>query len=320
MIANLREIDLDLELPLTVAELEQERDKIIGTIVKHLESERSRLGGDVYGLTFYYFGYVPLELVLSAAWHSENYEPLLWILTGVLTDLGIEGEYESIKRVIDVETVWLAEQSSRHDGNISTEDALKASLRLITRIISLWRAVEQLDAPVQFDQLPYYSVFISYSTTDEEFCQKLFAALDEAGIRAWFAPHDIKPGKQIHRQIYGPIERYDKLLLVLSEASMNSEWVGTELYKARQREQTEGVQMLFPIRLVPFERIKAWTTFDADSGRDLAREVREYFVPDFSAWRDEAAFRSGVDRLIEALMVEAPSANLQSDLQGNLGN
>ena len=40
--------------------------------------------------------------------------------------------------------------------------------------------------------------------------------------------------------------------------------------------------MLFPIPLVPFEGIKTWKLFDADRGIDSAREIREYFVPDFS--------------------------------------
>jgi hypothetical protein len=38
---------------------------------------------------------------------------------------------------------------------------------------------------------------------------------------------------------------------------------------------------MFPITLVPFEEIKSWKAFDADSGEDSAREIREYFIPDF---------------------------------------
>jgi hypothetical protein len=80
--------------------------------------------------------------------------------------------------------------------------------------------------------------------------------------------------------------------------------VETELLKARQRELKEGRQMLFPVRLASFDTLKTWTSFDADTGRDLAREVREYFIPDFSNWHDEQAFNKEVNKLANALMVE----------------
>ena len=44
-------------------------------------------------------------------------------------------------------------------------------------------------------------------------------------MRVWFAPEDVKGGEKLHEQIDQAIRRYDKLLLVLSEASMASEWV-----------------------------------------------------------------------------------------------
>ena len=40
--------------------------------------------------------------------------------------------------------------------------------------------------------------------------------------------------------------------------------------------------MLIPITMVPFDRIREWKCFDVDTGIDSAREIREYFVPDFS--------------------------------------
>ena len=40
--------------------------------------------------------------------------------------------------------------------------------------------------------------------------------------------------------------------------------------------------MLLPIGLVPYATIRDWECFDADTGKDSAREVREYFIPDFS--------------------------------------
>ena len=151
----------------------------------------------------------------------------------------------------------------------------------------------------------YYSCFISYSTRDQEFADRLYGDLQAKGVRCWFAPHDIQGGRKIHEQIDEAIRVYDKLLLILSDASMNSEWVGTEIANARAREVQQKRQTLFPISLVPFERIRTWKLFDADTGIDSAREIREYFVPDFSNWKDHDSYATGFERLLRDLKAGA---------------
>ena len=106
--------------------------------------------------------------------------------------------------------------------------------------------------------IEFYSCFISYSTKDQQFADRLYADLQNKGVRCWFAPHDIHGGRKIHEQLDEAIRMYDKLLLILSDASMSSNWVGTEIANAREREQREKKQMLFPITLVPFEDVKRW--------------------------------------------------------------
>jgi hypothetical protein len=63
---------------------------------------------------------------------------------------------------------------------------------------------------------------------------------------------------------------HDRLLLILSEHCMSSEWVKTEIAKARKREVKEAKRVLFPVRLVGFERLRDWECFDADTGKDSA--------------------------------------------------
>ncbi len=77
-------------------------------------------------------------------------------------------------------------------------------------------------------------------------------------MRCWFAPHDIKGGRKIHEQIDDAIRLHDRLLLILSEHSMSSEWVKTEIAKARKREVKEGKRVLFPVRVVGFETLRDW--------------------------------------------------------------
>jgi hypothetical protein len=150
--------------------------------------------------------------------------------------------------------------------------------------------------PIQF-----YSCFISYSTKDQDFAERLYSRMRDKGLRVWFAPEDIQGGKKLHEQIDAAIRFYDKLLLILSPESMGSEWVRTEIRKARRAEIKEGRRKLFPIRLVDFEAVRDWECFDADSGKDLAEEIREYFIPDFTKWEDHKSFEAAFARLIEDL-------------------
>jgi len=158
--------------------------------------------------------------------------------------------------------------------------------------------------------IEFYSLFISYSTHDQEFADRLYADLQAKGVRCWFAPHKMRGGLKVYEQIDEAIRVYDRLLLILSPASMESEWVKTETFKAREREIKEGRRVLFPIRLCSFEALRDWKLFDADTGKDLAREIREYFIPDFSNWKDHDSCRTAFDRLLGDLhgKPEPPSA------------
>lgn len=165
------------------------------------------------------------------------------------------------------------------------------------------------ERPAAFeDQLRFYSCFISYSFEDDLFARTLNGRMEQAGLRVWFAPEDIQGGKKLHEQIEAAIRVHEKLLIVLSEASLQSEWVMTELRKAFKTERQSGKRKLFPVRLVNFETLRDWSCFDADSGKDLAVELREYFMPDFSNWKDHDQFEAAFSRLLQDLKTEAGAA------------
>ena len=154
--------------------------------------------------------------------------------------------------------------------------------------------------------IQYSSCFISYSSVDEAFCRRLHDRMQEAGLRTWFAPEDMRWGQKLHEQLDRAIRRFDKLLLVLTETSMHNPWVEFELRTALAREQREQCRVLFPLRLVDFAAIQAWQCFDADTGKDLAREIRAYYIPDdFSHWQDPVAFEAAFTRLLRDLKAES---------------
>jgi hypothetical protein len=72
-------------------------------------------------------------------------------------------------------------------------------------------------------------------------------------------------------------------------------------------ERRENRRKLFPVRLVDFDTLRNWTCFDATFGKDLAVEVREYFIPDFSNWKNHDAFEKAFGRLQSDLKTETPS-------------
>lgn len=166
----------------------------------------------------------------------------------------------------------------------------------VTQIPALVVAAE----PVQF-----HSCFISYTSQDEELACRLHERLRAAGLRVWFAPEDIKGGEKLYEQIDLAIQVHDRLLLVLSEKSMRSEWVMTELRRARKAEVKEDRRKLFPIRLVDYEALRDWECFDTDLGIDLAVEVRKYFIPDFTNWKDHDHFEAAFKRLHADLKASA---------------
>jgi uncharacterized protein YjbI with pentapeptide repeats len=156
--------------------------------------------------------------------------------------------------------------------------------------------------PIQF-----YSCFISHSSADKDFAHRLHSRLRDEGLRVWFDEEHMKGGRELHPQIDEAIRFHDKLLLVLSEASMKSKWVATEIRRTRVAEGREGRRKFFPIRLVDYELIRMWRLPDS-SGEDLAEEVRKFFIPDFTGWKDHNAFESAFERLLRDLKAEGPPA------------
>jgi hypothetical protein len=150
----------------------------------------------------------------------------------------------------------------------------------------------------------FSSCFISYATADQAFAERLYDDLQKNGVRCWFAHRDIRAGQKINQQIEEAIRTSDRLLLIISESSMKREWVSTEIIQAREYEVKENRQMLFPITLVPLESILGWSVPDPKRGKDAAREILEYFILDFSNWREEREYEKALQRLLEGLRTE----------------
>src|SRR5262249_54811549 len=108
--------------------------------------------------------------------------------------------------------------------------------------------VNRFDLVGAIQPIQFYSCFISYSTKDEDFAQRLHSRMVEEKLRVWYSPEDMLGGRKLYEEIDAAIRVHDKLLLVLTSNSMNSDWVKTEIRKARKAEIKENKRKLFPVR------------------------------------------------------------------------
>jgi hypothetical protein len=146
--------------------------------------------------------------------------------------------------------------------------------------------------------IQHYSCFISYSSKDQTFAERLHADLQNQGVRCWFAPHDMRIGAKIIDAIDEAIRVRDKVLLILSEASVASDWVEGEVTRALGEERKRKQVVLFPVRIddAVMQTSEAWAT--------LLQGQRN--IGDFTGWKDHDGYRKSFDRLMRDLRVEKP--------------
>ena len=89
------------------------------------------------------------------------------------------------------------------------------------------------------------------------------------------------------------IRRQDKLLVILSEASIYSEWVEDEVNKAYAEEREREITVLFPIRIDD-----AVLTTPEPWARKL-RDQRN--IGDFRQWMESNAYKINLERLLRDL-------------------
>jgi hypothetical protein len=149
----------------------------------------------------------------------------------------------------------------------------------------------------------YHSCFISYSSINREFAERLYADLMTKHVHCWYAPEELKIGERFEESIEKSIGLFDKVMIVLSQASVESRWVEREVNAAREREAFEKRDVLFPIRID-----------DAimNAPQPWAAEIRRTrHIGDFSAWRVDSLYQTAFQRLLRDLQVTdraAPAA------------
>ena len=87
----------------------------------------------------------------------------------------------------------------------------------------------------------------------------------------------------------------DKVLLILSEDSIKSDWVEDEVTKAFEEERKRGQTVLFPIRLddAVMDTNEAW-----------AAKLRARHIGDFRRWKEHDEYQKSFERVLRDLTVK----------------
>ena len=147
-----------------------------------------------------------------------------------------------------------------------------------------------VNEPIQF-----YSCFISYSHKDGVFANQLHADLQDKGVPCWIDKEDLRLDTKLRDGIDEAVRRHDKLLLILSENSINSQWVEQEVETALEKEQQQDQLdplILFPIRLddAAMNSKRGWVNF-----------VKRRPMADFTNWENHDAYQKELERLLRSL-------------------
>lgn len=152
--------------------------------------------------------------------------------------------------------------------------------------ISHRAAVARLARPIQTRP-----VFVSYSHRDAAAVDAIEAQLQGVGIRVWRDIHDVVAGPlemQVHRAMHDRV-----VLIVLSGAALDSDWVRAEVEHARGLEKAQNRHVLCPIALDD-----TWgKPRDPHWPERLMVQVKDYAVLDFSKWQEPAAFAEAIRKL-----------------------
>jgi uncharacterized protein YjbI with pentapeptide repeats len=136
-------------------------------------------------------------------------------------------------------------------------------------------------------------LFLSYSHADDAYVDKLESKLNEKGIRFWRDVHHATAGP-LEKQIDRAIRQNPTVLLVLSQHSLNSDWVEHEVKQARQTEKEMGRDVLCPVTLDDSWKKSTWPA-------RVMEQIMEYNILDFSEWEDNSKFDEMFRKLIDGL-------------------
>ena len=141
--------------------------------------------------------------------------------------------------------------------------------------------------------IDFYSCFISYSSQDDDFAQRLYADLQAKNVRCWKFDENAKWGEPVWGEIDTAIRHYDKLVVICSKDSLQSVPVIREIERALQKEDRENTNVLFPI-IIDDYLFEKWE-------HPRKADVVKVVAGNFRGWENHATYTKAFPRFLDAL-------------------
>jgi hypothetical protein len=130
------------------------------------------------------------------------------------------------------------------------------------------------------------SIFLSHSSLDKDFARRLAVDLRARGIRVWLDEADIGVGDSLIGRLEQAIDETDYLAVLLSENSVQSEWVLREVRMALHREISGKRVVVLPLLY---------------HSCNIPGFLRDKIYADF---RNEANYEVGITQLVKRVGVD----------------
>lgn len=91
-------------------------------------------------------------------------------------------------------------------------------------------------------------IFISHSSADKKFARTLKEDLKENSFTTWIDEDELNFGDSLIDKLESALEESSHFLIILSPASVNSDWVKFELAKALNKKDNHLVQKIIPVK------------------------------------------------------------------------
>ncbi len=144
------------------------------------------------------------------------------------------------------------------------------------------------------------SAFISHSSLDLPFARRLADRLQGQGVDVWLDDMQLKAGDALTTAISLALEQHDFVIVILSKASLASDWVRKEMKLATKRASRTPLARLVPVLL------------ERKAAARLPRMLRDTKYVDFS---DQKTFEIGLAQLLDLMGRGSTAVGRRSHLE-----
>jgi hypothetical protein len=142
------------------------------------------------------------------------------------------------------------------------------------------------------------SCVISHATADQDLALRLWQDLQESNIRCWLSPDATKGSDQTRLASDERIRIDDALIVVLSKASIDSDWIAGEVEQALELEREADRRILYAVEVdnvAPGLR-HGWGGHIKDTRA----------IHDFRFWDDPTRYEEAYAGLLQDIQAEGP--------------